>query len=524
MPPRVHDASLGLHISGSRMGGFVAKDGGCRRKWAFEYIGGVVPPSSIGQAEGTGLHWIGENYLRDGTPPSACPLPPAANDDVERLRVYGKGTTLTGADIERIHERMKSVFTGGVRHLPKPAPARDVSGTLLVEHPAQMDLACGGTFTGTMDALDLNPEPDAKGRGGPLWPEVIDHKKTKSLRYAKSTADLVVHPQPVGYAALVLKLVPKALGVRGRWIYYRSIGKPWAEKVQWVLTREQIMRGVRSINKVSAEMWDLWKRQVDPMDVTPDGYDKGTCSKFGKDGCFFKPMCFGKGDRPMTKSSGAGNGSKLFNALANKGAGLGAASGAAAAIMAAAKAQAVEDGRAPAAANDTPEAPAEDDDGSSLFAGADDVKVNPPARGAKPAAPAEDAAALMAAAMKQKKAKVVVEPKAEPVAEPKAEPEIERPDPRDLLQEMLINPHAKKPKAAAEPSSEDNDPNGAGIVLGTAPLQGASGMFAPASALSGSLALVQLVGSVEIATGGRLLPEMVVSRARELLAEIKRGG
>lgn len=489
MPPRVHDASLGLHISGSRMRGFVD----CKRKWAFEYVAGIVPPPSEGQAEGTCLHWIGENWLRHGIPPNLCPVHPAANDDAEgrkvRLRVFGPA--FTGADIQRIHDRMVPVFKPGVRHLPPPATVPERTGRLHVEHPGALPLDCGGTFTGTMDALELGAANDDA--------EIFDHKKTKQFTWAKTPAQLMRDPQALGYAKLALAAAPKAEVIRGRWVYYRSTGTPMAKPVRWKMDRAHIERGWRRINVVAAEMWQLWRAQVDPMDVPPSGYDpndarQGMCGGFG--GCFFKPMCHKDGKPKM--SNGA-DGSDLFGELSKKGAGLGAAAG---------RTPPETDGGTP-----------DDDDGSGLFEGADDVEVNPrPRAGATPGVPAnlpKDAAALMAAALAEK-SKAKAPPAAE--AKPTPAPAAEKPAaPADT------KPRAKKIKT--ELTIDASAP--ATIDLGTHPVD-EPGPARPTVVEALTLAssrhdLVAVLCAVEVASAGRLRPADAVARARDLLAALDKG-
>ncbi len=258
----------------------------CNRKWYFEYnaIHPIVPPAGEGQKYGTANHWVAENWLKHGTPPSMCPLPPAANEDKE---------------LAKYHAAAKEIFPPGVQFLPTPG-----TPGLVVEHPFKPEgggllLDCGATFTGTMDAAVMLPGlPRAK---------LYDHKTTKHFRYMKTVEELLRDPQALGYGYGLSELTG-AEKIEARWIYYRRTKPYIAQPVDFVMTRPLLERAWKRINVVAAEMLDLYNSRKDPLQVTPN---ESTCDKYG--GCYFKSICHGKDGRPIMS-----NGSTIFQQLKNK--------------------------------------------------------------------------------------------------------------------------------------------------------------------------------------------------------------
>lgn len=273
MPPRVHDHSSGLHISGTREQLFVD----CRRAWAFEYIAGIPRPSTDSQLKGTALHWVGEHWLRDSIPPAACPAHP-------------------DPDVSRFLPEMRGRFAAGVAFLPVPK-----TEGLSVEASFAMPLSCGANITGTIDYYVLVPGHD---------PDLGDHKTTKGFQYVKTPEQLQGNIQCLFYS-YYLALKAHADRVNAQWTYYRTIGAPCAVPSRTVLERPRLERAWRRIDEIGCEMHALWQAHTDPLSIEGN---KEHCRAYG--GCHYFGICQ-KRDQKMSSAVAvsASEGSSIFQVL-----------------------------------------------------------------------------------------------------------------------------------------------------------------------------------------------------------------
>ena len=213
----------------------------CLRLWGFRYLDKVRSPPTPGQAKGTALHEIGENWLRDGI------IPPPGDIGVR--------------------------FLAGIHHLPKPSP------DLMVEHAFLFEDG-DVHWRGLIDCVDPTGEVVV----------VIDHKSTKNFYWAKSPDDLMSDTQSTIYAKAIMAM----LGVdtiEARWVYYLMEGQPSAKKVSITLDKEHVEKEYRGLKILGNELLRLKKTNESGLDI-PTKYPKAACKAFG--GCDFGEICAAK--------------------------------------------------------------------------------------------------------------------------------------------------------------------------------------------------------------------------------------
>tara|TARA_R110000824_G_scaffold119235_2_gene273230 strand:+ start:1191 stop:2549 length:1359 start_codon:yes stop_codon:yes gene_type:complete len=213
----------------------------CLRLWGFRYLDKIRSPPTAGQAKGTALHEIGENWLRDGL------IPPPGDIGVR--------------------------FLSGIHHLPKPSP------DLLVEHAFLFEDG-DVHWRGFIDCVD--PTGDVV--------VVIDHKSTKNFYWAKSPDDLMSDTQSTIYAKAIMALFGVDT-IEARWVYYLMEGQPSAKKVSITLTKDHVEKEYRGLKILGNELLRLKKTTESGLDI-PTKYPKAACKAFG--GCDFGEICAAK--------------------------------------------------------------------------------------------------------------------------------------------------------------------------------------------------------------------------------------
>ena len=148
----------------------------CPRRYCWEYVWGMRPPSTAKQQFGTDVHSHIENWLRTATMPPATPSG----------RTALQGLHLLPAPDDRlvVEDKFKYFWTEGI----------DVGGLADVLVPPELSPVLG-------------------------YPMVIDHKTTSDLRWAKTAEKLLVDPQFLIYSVYAM-LRWDVSDVVARWVYY----------------------------------------------------------------------------------------------------------------------------------------------------------------------------------------------------------------------------------------------------------------------------------------------------------------
>lgn len=231
------------HVSPSQIDTYLT----CKRKWWFQSVLGIKPPEHPSAALGTEVHAQLEKYLIDGTLP----------DDSKAGKI---------------------AFPGLV-HLPKP-------GTVTVElnmedHKDTLRLQLAG--------VDVTGRIDVFNAAGVDMPEVLDHKSTSDLKWAKSEDELKTNPQMIIYAKFARHfLQTKGMNinfVRTAHIVYLTKGKPHARPTSVVLSNEHVDEQWGHLTNVVEQM-KLTSVLTAPAQAEPT---EAACNKYG--GCYFRDKC-----------------------------------------------------------------------------------------------------------------------------------------------------------------------------------------------------------------------------------------
>lgn len=226
-----------------------SQEGGCPRRWFYRYVERLPEPSTKAQEIGTQIHSQLEHYLK------------------------------TGEDVLGKHAR------AGLQFLPKPG--RD----LLIEEPFSPQrplVASGVPLTGFIDVVNPRGEyvtPEGEVMSDPPGTvEVVDHKTTSDLKWAKAGKDLPKTVQMAGYAEWASRAF-SAKHVRLSHIYYQTRGAFAAQKVSTLVPLATIK-----------ERWYEVESTVEEMKTAAKADSAGeleanhsACTTFG--GCPFRNNC-----------------------------------------------------------------------------------------------------------------------------------------------------------------------------------------------------------------------------------------
>lgn len=217
---------------------------GCPRKWFFKYLLGYPTPTSAAAKLGKELHAEVERYYEDGT------IPPS--------------------------ERGKLL----IANLPEPSDFTHQEGKILFPVRDKS----GPWFTGYIDLLANEPSELV---------EIIDHKTTSDLKWAKSEWELRSDVQMMSYAHWAfaypfkneeeLRVTHNVVTTKGKPTPRRTsttvlrgeVANRWAEHLKIIDDAEEMRRAANGdVRKVEAR-----------------GIENGECEKYG--GCPFAALCAG---------------------------------------------------------------------------------------------------------------------------------------------------------------------------------------------------------------------------------------
>jgi hypothetical protein len=228
--PSVVDGQI-RYVSVSQLDRFDERvDGGCARKWYFEYVVRRPKRDSRATRIGSLVHGQIERYLltgRDG-------LGPLARAGYAFIPKPGRDLI-----VERSFGRPYELLPGGQ------------------VGPVMSQLTASGVpFIGKADLIHRRGFwLDSVGKENPeCFPELVDWKTTKRIAdvvdpdtgevtrrgWAKTAAQIASGWQAVGYARVALRIFPDAEGVRVGHGYFQTEGRRDADKRSCVLARSEV--------------------------------------------------------------------------------------------------------------------------------------------------------------------------------------------------------------------------------------------------------------------------------------------
>jgi hypothetical protein len=161
------------------------------------------------------------------------------------------------------------IAAAGLKHLPIPEPSLDVE--------RQIDLKTD--FADFIGFVDLAFVEDGLGH------VVLDHKTTSDFKWAKTEDDLRSDVQAAIYAAHRMWL-HNLDEVTLRWVYYRTRGKPKAQKVELTVLREDVESAFVPIREAAREMCAAKEDGLKALDLEPS---PAACDMYG--GCAYQSHC-----------------------------------------------------------------------------------------------------------------------------------------------------------------------------------------------------------------------------------------
>lgn len=215
----------------------------CPRKWAFAYIEGKRPPPNESAALGSRVHAILERWLKEGAAP-------------DLLTAEGE------------------IAASGLHLLPPPR-----TPTLVTEEQ----------FSFTSRRAWYTGFKDFRYRDANGLIHVGDHKTTKAFTWAKTTEEILCHPQALIYAVDEFFKNPQDDRLALDWIYYKTTGARKAEPRSQIVTKDEIA-------EMFFEHVDPVAGHITMLHDTPPGTsaldfppDFRACDAFG--GCAFLSIC-----------------------------------------------------------------------------------------------------------------------------------------------------------------------------------------------------------------------------------------
>ena len=225
----------------------ISKFRSCKRLYAFEYVEGKRPPSTVKQQFGSDVHKNLERWLKGSEVPDKSPAGLTARQGISKP------------------------------WSPVPGPE------LMVEHEFELDWVSGATVIGFIDCVVPGDAP-----------MVIDHKTTSSLKWALTPDKLEDDPQALLYATWAA-LHFGVSSVTARWIYYAASNprsgrrKPngiLPVEVQFNFGLEETIRKIGSLLDDSKTIVQIREKEIPGLDLDPN---PSSCGNYG--GCPHKELC-----------------------------------------------------------------------------------------------------------------------------------------------------------------------------------------------------------------------------------------
>ncbi len=215
----------------------------CPRKWAFVYIEGKRPPPNESAALGTRVHAILQWWLKDGKAP-------------DLLTNEGE------------------IAASGLHLLPPPR-----TPTLVTEEQ----------FSFTSRRAWYTGYKDFRYRDANGLLHVGDHKTTKAFTWAKTTDEILCHPQALIYAVDEFFKNPQDEILSLDWVYYKTTGSRKAEPRFQIVAKQTVAEMFfEHVDPVAGHITLLHDSPpgTSALDFPPDFR---ACDAFG--GCAFLSIC-----------------------------------------------------------------------------------------------------------------------------------------------------------------------------------------------------------------------------------------
>jgi hypothetical protein len=224
----------------------------CQRKWAFVYIEQKRPPPNESAALGTRVHAILERWLKEGAAPDLI-------------------TTAEGTRERDAHE----IAASGLHLLPPPR-----TPTLVTEEQ----------FSFTSKRAWYTGFKDFRYRDANGLLHVGDHKTTKAFTWAKTTDEILCHPQALIYSVDEFFKNPNDNVLSLDWVYYKTTGSRKAEPRFQIVAKQTVAEMFfEHVDPVAGEITRLHHEVpagTSALDFPPDFR---ACDAFG--GCAFLSIC-----------------------------------------------------------------------------------------------------------------------------------------------------------------------------------------------------------------------------------------
>lgn len=261
-------------------------DGGCFRKFYYQYRLGRKQPSTAAQELGTALHAELEAYAKTGAKNlSALALAglhmvPKPGDDLLVEVEMSAEFSSTDAEIqmaveESIGLRLAGDYAGADRLLAAVGIV-SASGVPII---GRIDLVHGrGTNQGTDDPSEAIDPPNTV--------EVYDWKTSSNVeRYGKTAAQLGRDIQMLSYGRWVFLVEPGAERVRLSHGYFQTRGRATTRKVSVLLERAELLRRWEYVANLARQIIDV----AGAASVEDVPANLSACESFG--GCFHRDVC-----------------------------------------------------------------------------------------------------------------------------------------------------------------------------------------------------------------------------------------
>lgn len=298
--------------------------GGCPRRWAFAKIFGKKEPETERKTDGVEYAKQLERYLKTGEDALSPVLQagkhllPRPGSDLEVEQPLG--------DIEQA-VKFRERLLRGVRGLEREALVREmrrVAGLLVADIPID---GCPDVRHRRGEYVAEDGELRREDPGMSVV-EVGDHKTTSRIRdhvsrggklyrgWAKTTEQILEHPQMLGYGVHAADKYPDATHLRLSHHYFQTKGAYSAEKRTGLISVEEVRRRWRGVESIAREMEDVAASARRPEDVP---HNLAACD-FSFKGCPHRDYC----DRPartvaqffgIDRPEGTKMGNGLFDAV-----------------------------------------------------------------------------------------------------------------------------------------------------------------------------------------------------------------